>query len=177
MTVGPWRPAFDNWVEMAERYQYRYELVGLEVAEPYVAHATKWRLLSEYFADLPRDRLVFHLDAADAFVCDVPAEAVTRYREYGTPLVLGAEQGRHANATTSPTRRGAGRTPGDTSARPGSSPTLLREGYELEDWESHGRVSDQHAMNLYLRLPGNEHLATVDHRRTIVRNVSASRAR
>ena len=86
--AGPWRPAFDNWVEMAERYGHRYRIIGREIGE-YVPHLTKWRCLLDCLRSLPRGQLVFHLDAADAFVCSDPRSVLQRYRFYGKPVLRG----------------------------------------------------------------------------------------
>lgn len=173
LVVGPWRTAYDNWVEMAERYGYRYEIVGGEVAEPYVPHATKWRVLLDYFADQPRDRVAFYLDVADGFVCDRPSIALERYRSYGTPLVFGAE----ANSTRKnrldvpdPTWRYG--NSGGFVGEAGVVADALRGGYGLADRERFGKVSDQHAMIEYLALPEHRHLATLDHRRVLVQNLA-----
>lgn len=173
LAVGPWRPAYDNWIEMAERYGWRYEILGRDIAEPYIPHATKWRVLRDYFADQPRERACFYLDAADGFVCDAPGAALARYRSYGTPLVFGAE--------ASSTRENLLRIPDPTwcygnaggfVGTAGVSADALSKGYELENWEQFGRVSDQHAMLKYLALPQNRDLATVDHRRVLVQNIA-----
>lgn len=175
LTAGVWRSAFDNWVEMAERHQYSYELVSQEASEPYVPHATKWRLLRDYFESLPRARLVFYLDAADAFVCDAPAAVLARYRSYGYPLVFGAEHRSTADPSgeTAEERWRFGNA-GGYVGEAGVIADALRYGFELEDWESYGLVSDQRAMVLYLDLPENRHRATLDHRRMLVQNIAAA---
>ena len=166
VTAGAWRSAFDNWVEMADRYGYRYELVGRDWTGPYVPHATKWQLLRDYFASQPRTRLVFYLDAADAFVCDGPAATLARFRSYGCPLVVGAEHSAEQ-----------GWRNGNTGAYVGEAGVIadaLRDGIALEDWERYGHVCDQHAMLLYFNLPENRHQVARDHRRVMVQNVAAS---
>jgi glycosyltransferase involved in cell wall biosynthesis len=174
LTVGPWQPAFDNWVEMADRHGYAYELVGVEVAEPYIPHATKWKVLADFLADLPRDRLIFYLDAADAFVCDAPSHTLARYRAYSVPLLVGAEPRRRGKGYDVPDPTWRFGNTGAFIGEAGIAADALRKGYELQDWDEFGHVSDQRAMNLYLQRPGNEHLATIDYRRTIVMNIAAS---
>jgi hypothetical protein len=174
LTAGPWQSAFDNWVEMAERYGYRYELVGRGF-EPYVPHFTKWQLLLDYFDDLPRRRLVFYVDASDGFVCDDAAQTLLRYRSYKAPLVLGAEDDPHrSHSFDVPARRWRWANAGSYVGEAGVVADALRGGYGLVDWEKLGRVCDQAAMIRYLLLPENRHVATVDYRRTIVENIMAS---
>ena len=93
ITAGVWRPAFDNWVEMAERFGYSYELIGRDLAEPYLRHATRWRLMADYLAEQEPDHIIFFLDATDAFVCDEPRSLLARYREYERPVVIGGGSG------------------------------------------------------------------------------------
>ncbi len=175
LTAGPWQPAFDNWIEMAERHHYRYELVGRGF-EPYVPGYSKWRLLLDYFEDLPRDRLVFYLDSADGFVCDQPAPTLARYRSYGVPLVLSAEDIQHPTHNFEvPDRSWRWACAGGYVGEAGIVADALRRGYEIVDWGAYGRVSDQGAMIHYLRLPENQHLATIDYRRTIVENIKGSK--
>lgn len=177
LTAGPWRPTFDNWIEMAERFDYQYELVGLDVAEPYVPHATKWRVLLDYFEDLPRDRVVFYLDAADGFVTADGTVTRARYESYGTPIVFGAESvsggGRGFDVPDPEWRRG---NAGGYVGLAGVVADVLREGYELNDWEKWGLVSDQRAMLTVVRRDAARSLATVDHRRCIVQNIAASKS-
>ena len=173
LAVGPWQPAYDNWVEMAERYGYRYEILGREIAEPYIPHATKWRVLLDYFADQPRDRVAFYLDAADGFVCDTPAITLRRYRSYAKPLVFGAEASSSLEErfdVPDPTWRYG--NSGGYIGEAGVIADALREGYELVDWDLVGRVRDQWAMLEYVTLPQHRHLATVDHRRVLVQNIA-----
>ena len=157
-TAGVWRSAFDNWAEMAERYQYPYELVTQEADEPYVRHLTKLQLLRDDFESLPRARLVFCLDAADAFVCAEPAAVLARDRSYGHSLVMSAEHRSPADAEGESSEQrwrfgNAGGYVGDA----GVMADALRYGFDLEDWERYGRVCDQRAMVLYLDLPENRH--------------------
>jgi hypothetical protein len=174
VTVGPWRAAFDNWIEMAERNGFRYELLGREIAEPYIAGATKLRCLRDFFADQPRSRLVFHLDASDGFVCDEPTSTLGRYESYGLPLVMSAEQGPRALPFDVPDPTWRWACAGAYVGEAGVVADALREGYEMVNWAKYGEVSDQWAMIRYLHRHGNEHLGTVDYRRTIIKNIEAS---
>jgi len=173
LAVGPTRAAFDNWIEMAERYGYRYELLR-RADEPYVAHYTKWRLLVEYFEALPRDQLVFHVDVSDAFVCDDAAQTLARYRSYRRRLVMGAEDCGRQGSFDVPDRRWCHANAGVYVGEAGVVADALREGYALINWDDRDHVSDQPAMIRYLRLPEHRQFATVDHRRTIASNIKAS---
>ncbi len=174
LMAGPWRPAFDNWVEMAERHGYRYEIVGRDV-ETYVPHLAKLRLLVDHLSELAPDQLVFYLDASDGFVCDSPARTLARYRSYTTPLVIGAEDLRHElHGFEVPDPAWRWSNSGAFVGAAGIIVDALREGYELVDWEDYGHVCDQHAINVYLSRSEHSHLATVDHRRTIVQNIRTS---
>jgi len=147
VAVGRWRPAFDRWIARAERLGYQYEILGREVAEPYVAHATRWRLLRDFLATQPGDRLVLVLDMVDAVVGDDGAGVIDRYRAFGVPLVLLPEHGFVGEA--------------------GVAADALRDGYGLVDWEARGAVDDRLAMQRWLELPEHSHLAAVDHERTL----------
>lgn len=172
VVVGPWLSQYDNWVEMAERNGYRFELLGREIAEPFIPNATKWRVLLDFFADQPRERLVFHLDAADAFVTDRAAMTLSRYHSYQRPVVLGAvASSPRSTDRDDPAATWRRANSGCYVGEAGILADVLRGGYDLVDWEETGNVSDQRAMNAYLALPGNRDLATVDHRRLLVQNI------
>jgi hypothetical protein len=93
MAVGVWRPAFDNWIEMANRHGYAYELVGRELAEPYREHATRSLLMLRFLGELPPNRLVCFVDMMDAFVCEDVEALLERYGECGRSVVIGAHAG------------------------------------------------------------------------------------
>ena len=173
LCVGRWRSQFDNWLEMAQRYGYEHELIGEELAEPYLAHATKWRLTLDYFSSLPRDRVVFYLDSTDGFVCDTPDAALERYRSYGAPLVLSAQYLDTAPADDPEQRWSIGNA-GAYIGEAGVIADALRDGFDRADWGEFGRVSDQHAMLLHFQDRANRHLLAIDFRRSITQNIAAS---
>ena len=178
LTAGPWRTVFDNWAEMAERFGYRYELVGRDLAEPYVAHATKWRLPLDYFADLPRTQLVFHLDAADGFVCDVPAASLGAISRSGCRSSSAPSNAtRSSRAWRLRREHGASGTQARSSVKQAWPPTRCATGTTSKTGSSSDGSAISARMTLHLRLPENRHKATLDHRRIIVQNIAASERR
>lgn len=169
--VGPWRPAFDNWVEMAERHEHRFEFLGRQIAEPYVPHETKRRILVDYLAELPPSQLVFYLDSTDGWVCEGPATVLERYSSYDRRLVMSAEPGRRRQFDVSDPIWHCG-CAGAFIGEAGVIVEALRLGYDLIDWEAFGRVSDQRAMLAYVHQPARRHVATVDHRRVLTQNIA-----
>ena len=171
MMAGPWRPAFENWIEMAKRHGHRYRIIGREIRD-FVPFITKLQCLLACLRSLPCSQIVFYLDASDGFVCSDPQNVLKRYRFYETPVVLGAERGpypTHAFAVPDPAWRWA--NSGAFVAEAGVMADALQSGYGLEDWERFGHVSDQHAVNLHFHLPEHRDKATVDFRRLLVANI------
>jgi hypothetical protein len=173
LNVGGWRPAFDNWIEMAQHHGYEWELIGGDVAEPFIAFATKWRLMLDFLSDQPRDRLVFFLDSTDAFVCDDVDSALARYRSYGTPVVLGAEHSGRPASEDPEKRRSSGNS-GAIVGEAGVVVDALRVGFEIPDWHEFEEVNDQHALLLYFQHEQHQGKLAIDHRRVVVQNIAAS---
>jgi len=170
LMAGPRWPSYDNWFEMADRYGFETNILGRDEAK-FVPFYTKWKCILDYVRSLPEDEIVFYLDPLDAFVCDSPENILAKYRSYDTPLVIGAEDGpypTHDFDVPDPFWRW-GNT-GMMIGRAGTIREAYEGGYELEDWEAFGHVSDQHALIKYVLLPENVGMCTVDYRRTIVSN-------
>src|SRR5205823_1167494 len=114
--------------------------------------------------------LVFYLDAGDGFVCDDPEATLARYRSYGAPVVFGAEC-RNLDPEDPPEKQWRFGNAGGFVGEAGIVANALREGFELQDWEQFGHISDQHAMLLYFRQREHRAQHAIDHRRLIVRNI------
>lgn len=83
-------PAFEIFQRSAEYHEIEVDILGW--GREYTSHSCKSLWIIEYLETLPDDEIVLYTDGYDAFFLAPEPEILEKFRNFGHPFVISAEQ-------------------------------------------------------------------------------------